>query len=95
MAAVHHLGFLEIYIFNRWYPLEVHCASPCHTSCRSVNLLHGYGRLLISRDGDRRPPSWIWYTTVWTTYDEHCGLSMCKIWLESVCRVTRVPVTHW
>ena len=39
---------------------------------------------LIFQDGGR-PPSWIRYTPVWTTHEVYFGgLSLCKIWFESV-----------
>jgi len=57
MAAVCHLGFLKVGIFNCPYPLEGQYASSCQISCGSVKTLRRYGRFSIFRDGGR-PSSW-------------------------------------
>ena len=61
---------LKVEIFNRWTCSESRYASTCQILCRSVERLRRYGRFSIFQDGGR-PPSWICFTCIWTTLEEH------------------------
>jgi len=52
--------------FNSRYVFERQLES----SCQSVKPLWRYNHYSISQDGGR-PPSWICYTPVWTTHEQH------------------------
>ena len=45
-------------------------ASPCQILCWSVELSRRYDRFSIFQDGGR-PPSWICFTWIWKTLEEH------------------------
>ena len=72
MAAVRHLGFLKVGNFNCPHPSGGQNASSCQIMCKSVQALRRYRRFRFFQDGDR-PPSWICYTPVWTTYEVYFG----------------------
>jgi len=69
MAAVRHLSFLEVRNFNSRYVSSLnlrHYVKFCE-SCQTVAEIWPF---LIFQDGGR-PPSWIYYTPVWTIHEEH------------------------
>ena len=70
MAAVFHLGFWKVRIFNCPSGTESQYASPSQISCRSVELLRRHSRFSVSQDSGR-PPSWICFACIWTTHEEH------------------------
>ena len=70
MAAVRHLGLSKVGNFNFRSHSEAQYASACQISRRSVEPFRRYGRFSIFQDGGR-PPSWIGFTRVGTTYEEY------------------------
>ena len=69
-GGVRHFGFLKVRNFTHRSDREGQYASPCQILCRSVELLRRYGQFSISQDGGR-PPSWICFTCIWITHEEH------------------------
>ena len=83
MAAVLHLGFSKVGIFNCPYPSEGQNASSCQITRRSIKPFRRYGRFSIFKDSGR-PPSWICFTLVGPPMKSiWWSLWLCKIWLLS------------
>ena len=61
MAAVNHLGFINVVNFHFRSHLEAKFASLYQILRRSVKPFQRYGRFSIFQDGGR-PPSWICFT---------------------------------
>ena len=85
MAAIAILNFQKIQIFNHRFTPEIHSASYCHISQRSLNPLLIYGYHYIFQDGGR-PSSCILKNVIYDSYlGRQCPYtSLCQIWLKSV-----------
>jgi len=85
MAAVRHLGFLKVGIFNFRSHSKAQYASPYQISRKSVKPFRRYGQFSIFQDGGRRHLGF-WKFRIFNGWDAQKGrtASVCQILAKSL-----------